>query len=124
MKATDDCSNLCETTTLPEEPKLQARQSSFPVSTLLLISQNMSENKYSTMSNTESCTIFTIITAIANEMRIRLPHRGVIAIGRISWLKWEEAVSPGINVTLNVKDPEENNDVENVYSTNTGLKYY
>lgn len=76
------------------------------------------------MSKTESCTMFTILTSIANEMRIHLPHRGVIAIGRISWLKWEEAVSPGINVTLNVKDPEKNNDVENVYSTNTGLKYY
>lgn len=57
-------------------------------------------------------------------MRIRLPHRGVIAIGRISWLKWEEAVSPRINVTLNVKDPEKNNDVENVDSANKGLKYY
>lgn len=76
------------------------------------------------MSKTESCTLLTIITLIANEMQIHLPLRRVFAMGRKSWLKWEDTVSPGINVTLNVKDPEENNDVENEYSTNTGLKCY
>ena len=30
----------------------------------------------------------------------------------------------GMHVTLNVKDAERNNDVENVYSTNRVLKYY
>lgn len=43
---------------------------------------------------------------------------------RISWLtvKWDEAVLLGMNVPLNVKDSEKNNDVENVYRTKTILK--
>ena len=62
----------------------------------------------------------------ANEWNVNsLPHRGITAIQRISWLtvKRDEAVFLGINVTLNIKDSQKNNDVENVYSTNTVLKY-